>query len=820
MGVEDPVARLPPPLAQWFRARFPAPTPAQALALPVLAERRHLLLASPTGSGKTLAAFLHVIGDLHEKAAAGALEDGIHCLYVSPLKALVNDVARNLQAPLAAVPGELRVAIRTGDTPAAERERIVRNPPHILVTTPESAALVLASKRMRAHMGPLAWVVVDEVHALAGNKRGAHLALTLERIERYARASPTRVGLSATVAPLDEVARWLCGGRPCEVREAPPKPPPTIDIRLAPTDDGLLDILAERVAANPSAIVFAPTRAEVERLTRRLRASLGEPTVEEGEEDEEPSIDPEFAPAERSTSVAPHHGSMSKQDRLVIEERLKRQDLRCVVTSSSLELGVHLDGVDEVILVGSPKSAARTLQRVGRSAHHVAAVSRATLVVRDADDLAEAMAIARLARERQVEPVALPEAPLDVLAQHLAGLALEESDVEDAWELVRRAAPYARLSRQDFDDILAMLQHDLVDREFGAIVPSGPRTLRAVTTQNGAIPEAGLVKCYHGRRYVGELDEAFVASLSPGDTLQLAGETWRFVSALARSARLEPARGQHPTVPDWRAEGLSMSPLVAHATRPLREADTEQTIRSQCAHASGVTEDQWRVHLRRQAAFSGMPRGVAAEVCVADDGARALILHHVAGRRTNEALARALAVRVGSARPLAADTGFAILGPRAWKPTAAAVRALFGTPLEADVRAHVASGELLKRRFRHVAFRALRLRYDLIPEAERQRAANGLLLALLREQPDHPLLREAWRECLHEALDLEGAESARAAIASGEMPLVMLPLRPHPSPMGARILVRNADLSRERRLRDHDERVDEWLAHRATQPAP
>lgn len=844
---------LCPEAAAWFESRFGGRfTPAQRLALPVIARRDNLLLASPTGSGKTLAAFLAILSDLHARATRGGLADGVHAVYVSPLKALAHDVARNLEAPLAGIRAhtplrddataqEVRIAIRTGDTTRAERERMKRAPPHVLVTTPESAALVLASAPLRAHLGPLRWLVVDEVHALAGTKRGAHLSLTLERLARHAGAEPTRIGLSATVAPLDEVAGWLCGAhRPCVVLEAPPKRAPRIDIRLAPREDDVVDAIAEVVARGTTTIVFAPTRASTERLTRRLQERVGADAVEEGEEDDDDddaSVDPEFAAPASAPVVAPHHGSMSHASRLVVEERLKRQEMRCVVTSSSLELGVHLDGVDEVVLVGSPKSVARALQRVGRSAHSLEGVSRGTLLLRDVADVPEALALRRLMQERRVEEVRAPEAPLDVLAQHVAGLALEDAPVEAAFELARRAWPYRGLPRERWDAVLATLI-DLVEVRGGRLAAAGPRTQRAVATQGGTIPDGGLVKAFHADRYVGELDEAFVATLAPGDTLQLAGETWRFVGPRGTSALLEPSRGRHPTVPEWRAEGLGASGLLMDATaqedahQRLRNGKSETTETesqftppgdelSKLGQASHVEAEILSAHSRlvaAQARFSALPGPFAVENVVDDSGRRALVFHLAAGRRANEALARVLALRLGQdaepggARSTACDQGFTIFVPRSARPSLARLTRLFQTPLDADLRGALLHSELLRRRFRHVAFRALALRKDVIPPMERQRAANALLSRLLRDDAAHPALEEAWREVLHEALDARAAEAVRERVAAGTLVLDMLPARPHASPLGARILVRDQDERRAERLRDHDERVEEWLA--------
>ncbi|HEX2022964.1 MAG TPA: helicase-related protein, partial [Candidatus Thermoplasmatota archaeon] len=689
-------------------------------------------------------------------------------------------------------------------------------PPHILVTTPESLALVLASRRMRPRLAGLRWVVVDEVHALAGTKRGAHLALTLERLERAAGAAPSRVGLSATVAPLGEVARHLAGDRPCEVLDAGPRAPPTLRLALARDEEDAVARIRAEVEAARTTLVFAPTRASAEAFALATSAALGDAPPDEEDED---SVDPEFPAPERHRQAAPHHGSMSREARAVVEARLSREELRCVVTSSSLELGVHLDAVDRVVQLGSPRSVARAVQRVGRSGHRVGGQSVGLVLCDDADDLVEAAALASLVAEGRIEEVDAPRAALDVLGQHLVALALEAPfDPDEAFALARRAHAYRGLARDDFDAVLDALlgaRRPLLARSGSLVRAAGGRARMLFALQGSVIPEAATVKAFAGDRYVGELDEGFLSQLSEGDVLQLAGEAWRFLGATGDRVRLGPARGHHPTVPTWKAEGPSTSPLLAGRAARFRRPKASDGLYHQ-SYGGGETEESLRRHLARQAAFQPLPEGLPIEVALTDEGARAVVVHLHAGRRATEALARALAHRLGEAigarvRPLATDAGFALLAPRAHRPTRAGIARLFAPPLAPSLVASLEGSQLLRRRFRHVATRLFLLPKDELPPGGRQQEANRLLARL---PADHPAVREAWTEALRDALDLDAAERIRADVASGALPLALMPARPHPSPFAARILhppEAFASPSRRAQLADMDERVDLWL---------
>ncbi|HMO64482.1 MAG TPA: DEAD/DEAH box helicase, partial [Verrucomicrobiota bacterium] len=451
------------PVTRWFAAKYGTPTPAQAAAWPHVAAGRNVLIVSPTGTGKTFAAFLAVLNDLALAHARGGLTDAVHCLYVSPLRALSYDLEKNLTGPLREIYGPdppIRVGLRTGDTPAAERARQAAKPPHLLLTTPESLGILLSQQKWLGVLRHVRRVIVDEVHALAENKRGAQLGLSLERLDHLGAeggqeplavsrqpSAIQRLGLSATVAPLDEVAGFLAGaGRPCDVVDVSADKRVELDVytplqrepypAAGYTGARLLRELAALVQVHRTTLVFTNTRSGAETATFRLKEAL-----------------PELA--ER---IECHHASLDRDVRQDVEDRLKRGELRAVVCSTSLELGIDIGSVDLVVMLASPKGVARALQRAGRSGHSIRTVSRGLLMATNLNDLVECCATARLARRRHLDTLRLPEAPLDVLAQHLVGMGCTARwTCAGARALVRGAWAYRGLTDGDFDDVLDYL---------------------------------------------------------------------------------------------------------------------------------------------------------------------------------------------------------------------------------------------------------------------------------------------------------------------------------------------------------------------------
>jgi ATP-dependent Lhr-like helicase len=609
MSKRDPLAQFSEPVRSWFTAAFESPTPAQEQAWPAVARGEHVLLCAPTGSGKTLAAFLWAIDKLSRRPAERS-PAGTRLLYVSPLKALSYDVERNLRTPLRGIGAELSVAIRTGDTPQRERAAMRREPPEVLITTPESLFLLLTSQARRMLSG-VETVIVDEIHALASTKRGAHLALTLERLEAMAGGRLQRIGLSATQRPLEEVAKFLVGPtRSCTILDAGVRKP--LDLRIevpvesmtspghqSPADPlqplaggesignsiwpAIYPRLLELVQEHRSTIVFVNSRRTAERVAVRLNelanGSLGEPGGADvsGQEPgaaagsrQEPGAEAHQGSAAAEIARA-HHGSLSREERTLAEELLKAGRLPCLVATSSLELGIDMGAVDLVVQISSPKSVASGLQRIGRAGHSVGEPSKGRIFPRFRGDLLECAVLARRMREGEIEPTVVPRNPLDVLAQQVVATAAVEEHVS-VQELHRRAQlthSYAELSMQQLENVLDMLDGRYPSSEFaelrprivwdrlqGTIVPRQGAQRLAVTNA-GTIPDRGLylVTLPDGRR-VGELDEEMVYEARPGQAFLLGASTWRIEEIGRDRVVVTPAPGAPGAVPFWKGDGV------------------------------------------------------------------------------------------------------------------------------------------------------------------------------------------------------------------------------------------------------------------------
>ncbi|MGH2970542.1 MAG: DEAD/DEAH box helicase, partial [Gaiellaceae bacterium] len=535
----------------WFEREFSAPTPAQEKGWPAIATGGHVLIQAPTGSGKTLAAFLYAIDKL--TPAPGA---GLRVLYVSPLKALNYDVERNLRGPLAGLQSQLRVAVRTGDTPQKERQAMLRDAPDILITTPESLFLLLTSQA-RELLRSVDTVIVDEVHAIAGSKRGAHLALSLERLQSLA-GDFQRIGLSATQRPLEEIGRFVGGGRPIELVDAGVAKKLDLEV-VVPLEDmrepaeqssiwpSIYPAMLELVRAHRSTIVFVNNRRLAERLALRLN-ELAEEEV-----------------------ARAHHGSLAREQRLVIEEDLKAGRIPCLVATSSLELGIDMGAVDLVIQVESPKSVARGLQRIGRAGHSLDAVSKGRIFPKFRADLLESAVVAQRMRAGAIEETQIPRNPLDVLAQQVVAIcADEEIEVDELHKLVRGAYPFADLSRAQLENVLDMLAGRYPSDEFaelrprivwdrtGGVIRGRQGARRLAVTNAGTIPDRGLFGVFvvDGGGRVGELDEEMVYEARAGQVIVLGASSWRIEEITRDRVLVSPAPGVPGAVPFWKGEGV------------------------------------------------------------------------------------------------------------------------------------------------------------------------------------------------------------------------------------------------------------------------
>src|SRR5437899_1445857 len=555
----DPLSVFSPGTRAWFEGAFAAPTPAQELGWPAIATGEHVLIQAPTGSGKTLASFLSAIDGLGPRPG-----EGLRVLYVSPLKALNYDIERNLRGPLAGLDSKLRVGVRTGDTPAKERRALVSSPPDILITTPESLFLLLTSAARESLRG-VETLILDEVHALAGTKRGAHLALSVERLERLTAQPFQRIGLSATQRPLEEIGRFVSGGQAIELVDAGVAKELDLEV-VVPVEDmrepgetreegwesrsiwpSIYPALVDLVRQHRSTIVFVNNRRLAERLALRLNEAAEE----------------EIARA--------HHGSLAREQRTVIEEDLKAGRIPCLVATSSLELGIDMGAVDLVIQVESPKSVARGLQRIGRAGHSLGEVSRGRIFPKFRADLLESAVVAQRMRAGLIEETQIPRNPLDVLAQHIVAIcADEEVEVGDLHELVRRAYPFADLSRAQLENVLDMLAGRYPSDEFAELRPriiwdrtagvlrGRPGARRLAVTNAGTIPDRGLfgVHLVAGGGRVGELDGEMVYEARAGQTFLLGASTWRIEEITRDRVLVSPAPGVPGAVPFWKGEGV------------------------------------------------------------------------------------------------------------------------------------------------------------------------------------------------------------------------------------------------------------------------
>lgn len=792
----DPLLALDGPARDWFAATFPGgPTPAQRLAWPPIASGENVLLVSPTGTGKTLAAFLAIIAGLLREHADGALGPGLRCVYVSPLRSLGYDIERNLSGPLEAIRRDLgrdkapiAVGVRTGDTSAHHRRKLRDDPPHLLITTPESLSLMLSQPAWHDAWRGVRHLIVDEVHALVPNKRGADLAVSMERLAARAEDDPARVGLSATCRPADPVARFLVGpSRACRTIEAPmPEGSPglALDVEsLLKPDEAphrgltyrrLIRRLREATGRARTTIIFANTRAFTEKVTHDLRREL--------------DAGPE--------AVAAHHSALDAGRRREVEAALKAGDLKAVVTSTSLELGVDIGQADLSVLIGLPGSVSRCLQRVGRAGHRVGAETRGVLLAASAAELTGAVVTAEAARAGRVEPLRSPRGPLDVLCQQLIGMACGgECSADDAFALVRKSAPMADLSRVDFDACLSFLAGDLAAPP-GAFEPEpgstpkwtspriwkrgglfgirGGRVIRWFWSNVGTITSEESVRVQVDGQVIGTLEGAYAERLQAGDRFVLDGRALEFRRMEGLSVHAK-ASGGEPNLPRWSSDRQGLSAELARDLAAFRAraasvlADGPSALRSWLGEAHDLGGDEAGV---LEALFVAQEQ--ASEIPAVDSvlveespdaagGGLVYAFHAPLGRPASEAMGRATAARLGrrfgrDLNLVIADLGWSIALPEGSRIGPDDLPALLDPAgFEDDVLDGLDRGELLARRFRHVAATALMVLRR--PEGGRTRVggllwvSNRLYPLVKAACPDHPLLRETRREVLEDCLD-------------------------------------------------------------------
>jgi ATP-dependent helicase Lhr and Lhr-like helicase len=836
-----------PAIKQWFEQEFGTPSEPQQLGWPAIHSGAHTLISAPTGSGKTLAAFLASLDMLFREALRGDLPDETRVLYVSPLKALSNDIHKNLEVPLTALRHallasegrevDIRAEVRTGDTPPSKRQSIARTPPHILVTTPESLYLLLTSESGRRLLKPVQTLIVDEIHALVGNRRGSHLSLSMERLGALVRHPLQRIGLSATQKPIEEVAHFLVGtagvsgDARCTIVDCGYRRQMDVAIELpgSPLEavmsnevwEEVYGRLADLVDAHRTTLVFVNTRRLAERVTLHLSDRLG------------------------ADKVMSHHGSLSAKLRLEAEDRLKRGELKALVATASLELGIDIGSVDLVCQLGPTHSLATLLQRIGRAEHRRGGLPKGRLFPLSRDELVEAVAMLRAVRNGELDNIEMPQKPLDILAQQMvACVACEDWDEQKLFELMRSAYPYRDLTRDEFDSVLRMLaigfstkngrrgalvHHDAVHRRVRA--RRGARLI--ALTSGGAIPDNSdyRVLVEPSETFIGTVNEDFAVESMAGDIFQLGNASWRILRINSGAVRVEDAQGQPPGIPFWLGEAPGRTRELSDAVSRLR-IEAENSIEEALSQDGAKPEQSLLRWLKETATY--LPEDgtqqladylfaiyrslgvipsqgkLVLERFFDESGGMQLVLHSPFGIRVNRAWGLALRKRFCRSfnfelQAAATDDAIVLsLGTQHSFPLAEVFHYLNSTTVEDLLVQALLDAPMFPIRWRWNASRALALPRQRggrkVPAPLQRMESENLLAAVFPDQlacleniagdraiPDHPLVLQTIKDCLTEAMDLDGLIAVLKRIESGSVQLIAREL-PEPSPLAHEIL--------------------------------
>jgi ATP-dependent Lhr-like helicase len=794
---------LHPWVRKWFDSQFDDFTPAQKKSIIDIHKENNILISSPTGSGKTLTAFLSVISQLTELAEKDQLEDKVYCIYISPLKALDNDIEKNLDEPLEGIEkiaGKslgIRKAVRTGDTTQYQRQKMLKKPPHILITTPETLSILLVAPKFREKLSGVKYVIVDEIHSLAENKRGVHLSLSLERLKHLI-GPYTRIGLSATVSPIEEIAKFLVGyeygvGRNCKIvninylKELDIEVMcPVSDIVLADEEDtklGMYDLLDDLIWENKTTLIFTNTRSGTERFVYNLKKM--------------------YPMHYNDKNIMAHHSSLSKEVRLETENKLKEGKLKAVISSTSLELGIDIGYIDLVVLINSPKSVARALQRIGRSGHKLHEKSRGKIIVTDRDDLVECSVLLKNAKEGKIDKISIPTNCLDVLAQHIYGMSIENPwDIDYAYDVICKSYCYKDLSRDDYEDVLSYMAGEYpeleeryvyakiwIDYKENTFGKRGRLARMLYSTNIGTIPDSSgvLVKC--DGETVGKIEAAFMERLKKGDTFVLAGRTYRFNYGKGMTINVTPAMGP-PTIPSWFSQQLPLSfdlamdiqRFRAHMDVKFRYRRSKEEIMEfihEYLNVDDFAANSIYEYFVEQFKYAQIPntQKLLIEYYKGFGGRRFVIFHSLFGRKVNDALSRAVAYVVAQRYNMnvtisISDNGFylssdgKIGGLEAFKEI---------TPenFEIILTKSLNKTETLASRFRHCAGRSLMTLRHYKGESKsvgRQQVRGKILLKFVQDMDDKfPILKEARREALEDYMDIKNALKVIEMIDSEEM---------------------------------------------------
>ncbi len=813
---------LHPLVSEWFFAKFKEFSPTQKYGVMNIWERKNILISAPTGGTKTLTAFLAIINYLVMLAEKNQLEDRIYAVYTSPLKALSNDIHKNLIEPLEQIfelaekknikLQKIRVGLRTGDTTTAERAKMAKKAPHILVTTPESLAILLTTPKFIENMKAIEFCVVDEIHAL-DNKRGAYLSITLERLNEVSVIFPVKIGLSATIAPLDEVAKFLVGiSDDREVFIAEVKLDKKIDVKVLSVGDliyeedfgtSMYNLIDKLIKEHKTTLIFTNTRSATERVVSHLKERF--PT-EYGDD-----------------NIAAHHSSLAKSHRFDIEERLRDGKLKVVVCSTSLELGIDIGYIDLVIMLGSPKSSARALQRLGRAGHKLHDTAKGRFIILDRDDLVECSVIAKEMIERKINKIYFPKNCLDVLSQQIFGMAIYKIwDVNEIFSLIRKSYCYSKLPRTDFFDVISYLAGDYAleksnvygkiwyDKEKNQIGKRGKMARVLYLTNIGTIPEESFitVKLAPNGEPIGAIDEGFLERMKKGDVFVLGGSKYQYLYTRGMNVYVKSAVGRQPTIPSWFSEMLPLSfdsALEVNKFRTMihdkfrkkaKKSEIVELIR-EYLYLDEPSANSIYNYFHEQNNYLEIPdSGIfLVERYNSNTGKHYLIFHSMYGRRVNDALSRAIGFLLGRAggRDIELginDNSFYIAGEKL--NLEKVMNFLKPENLEEVLKEAVEKTDVLARRFRHCATRSLMIlrTYKGVKRSvgKQQMKSHFLISAVRKISSEFPILREARREVLQDLMDLENTRLVVQWLREGRVKLKIRDT-PLPSPFALGIII-------------------------------
>ena len=795
--------KLNPLVGEWFKKKFGGLSETQLNTVMRVNNRENILLSAPTGSGKTLSAFTSILSNLLTFAEHGNLEDKVYAIYVSPLKALSRDIEVNLNEPLkemqemAALKGinlqDIRIGVRTGDTPTKEKQKMLKNPPHILITTPESLAIMLMSYKFYDNLQTVEWLIIDEIHALAENKRGVHLNLLAEHLQHL---SPElcRIGLSATVEPIEEIAKYLVGkDKSCKIAKVNFNKKFDLKV-LSPVSDlinvsyekynvELYKMLNKLIQEHKTTLIFTNTRAGTERVVHNLKDKF---------------------PKKYSDNIGAHHGSLSKENRHELENRLKNGEMKCAVCSTSLELGIDIGSIDLVISLGSPKGVARFLQRAGRAGHSMGEIVKGRLIVTDRDDLIESSVLLKNAIEKKIDRIHIPENALDVLAQVMHSMAISKVwKIDEMYEVITSSYCYRNLEYSDFMEIIKYLSGEYFELEDRSIyakiwydeesreVGKKGKMSRVINMTNvGTIPDQTGIRVKIKDLVIGVIDEGFLEKLKRGDIFVIGGNTYQFLFSRGMTAQVKVAAGRSPTIPAWFSEMLPLSFDLAMEIQRFRKlmderfklkASRKEIIEfiNNHLYLDNNAANAIYKYFKEQYLYSSFPHKnkITVEYYNDEEGKKYIIFHTLYGRRVNDVLSRAVAYVLGKKHKRdieigISDNGFYIASKKSMNALKA-FHLLDKNNLLEIMEDAIEKSEILKRRFRHCAGRALMIlrQYKGVRKNVGRQQVSSMILysALKRISNNFSILKEARREVLYDLMDIKNAINILEWIEDGKI---------------------------------------------------